>query len=135
MQMANIAPNPFFGERASQNFSRQQAPEIPGNKGPLRFEEGIGTDTDVPNDFARGAYADTTFGARLNQNVPTTRKLPEETMRERAHLGSASWVDAPRMLGDFMQGAGAGQTPPQFERVQNPLTTGYYRRAATVVTD
>lgn len=130
-----IAPNPYFDERAPNNFSEQHAPSIPGNKGPLRFEEGIGTDTDVPNDFARGAYADTTFGTRLNHNVPTTRKLPEETMHERAHLGSASWIEAPRMLGDFMQGAGAGQTPPQFERVQNPLTTGYYRRAATVVTD
>ena len=28
-------------------------------RGPLRFEEGVATDTDIPNDFGVGAYGDT----------------------------------------------------------------------------
>ena len=28
-------------------------------RGPLRFEEGVATDTDIPNDFGLGAYGDT----------------------------------------------------------------------------
>ena len=27
-------------------------------RGPLRFEEGVATDTDIPNDFGQGAYGD-----------------------------------------------------------------------------
>jgi hypothetical protein len=132
-----IAPVPFYNERDAYNYERY--PVLGANspiKGPLRFEEGIATDTDVPNDFARGAFADTGHNpTRINQNVPTTRKLPEETMQERAHLGSAAWEEAPAVLSDFVQGAGAGQRPPEFERVTNPLTTRQYRRAATVITD
>ncbi len=29
-------------------FERTMGPDIAGNKGPLRFEEGVATDTDVP---------------------------------------------------------------------------------------
>ncbi len=36
-------------------------------------------------------------------------------MRERAHVGSASWIEAPIMLSDFMQGAFADH--PSYERV------------------
>lgn len=135
--MPTIAPNPFYAERTTGAFERY--PVLGANspiKGPLRFEEGIATDTDVPNDFARGAFADTGHSpTRLNQNVPTTRKTPEETMQERAHLGSAAWVEAPDMLSDFVQGAGAGQRPPEWERVTNPMSVRQYRRAATVIVD
>jgi hypothetical protein len=31
-------------------------------------------------------------------------KYAEETMKERAHVGSASWVEAPTYLGEFSQG-------------------------------
>jgi hypothetical protein len=132
-----IAPNPFYNERDAYNFERYPVlgPNSP-IKGPLRFEEGIATDTDVPNDFAVGAFADTGHNpTRINQNVPTTRKLPEETMHERAHLGSAAWAEAPAVLSDFVQGAGAGQRPPEWEMITNPLTVRQYRRAATVITD
>ena len=33
-------------------------------RGPLRFEEGVATDTDIPNDFGLGAYGDTQGDAR-----------------------------------------------------------------------
>lgn len=83
-------------------------------RGPLRFEEGIATDTDIPNDFGQGAYGDPGGDARGRPFTPV--KDPGQTMRERAHVGSASWIEAPTMLGDFVIGAGIGQGPPQFER-------------------
>jgi hypothetical protein len=131
-----IAPNPLYPERGAQAFQAQVGPSIPGNKGPLRFEEGVATDTDVPNDFARGAYFDTTFApGRINHNNPEmVFKHADETMRARAHVGSSSWIEAPAMLGDFVQGANSGQTMPVFERVFNPESR-QYRTAPTVVFD
>jgi hypothetical protein len=82
-------------------------------RGPLRFEEGVATDTDIPNDFGLGAYGDTQGDAR--GRAYTMRKDPGETMRERAHVGSASWIEAPTMLSDFVIGASAGQNGPEFE--------------------
>jgi hypothetical protein len=82
-------------------------------RGPLRFEEGVATDTDVPNDFGRGAYGDTQGDGRGRPFLAI--KYPEETMRERAHCGSASWIEAPTMLSDFVIGAQAGQNGPEFE--------------------
>jgi hypothetical protein len=32
-------------------------------------------------------------------------------MRERAHVGSASWIEAPTMLSDFVIGASIGNGP------------------------
>jgi len=82
-------------------------------RGPLRFEEGVATDTDIPNEFGRGAYGDTAGDGR---GRPFTNwKGADETMRERAHVGSASWIEAPTMLSDFVIGASSGQTPSQFE--------------------
>lgn len=80
----------------------------PTRRGPLRFEEGVATDTDVPTEFGRGAYADPGAGVY-------PRKQPEETMRERAHVGSASWIEAPMELSEFVQGVSADH--PTFERV------------------
>jgi len=82
-------------------------------RGPLRFEEGVATDTDVPNDFGQGAYGDPGGDGRGRPFTP--RKDPAETMRERAHLGSSTWIEAPTMLNDFVIGASAGQGPSQFE--------------------
>ena len=80
-------------------------------RGPLRFEEGVATDTDIPTDFGLGAYGDTAGPVPM-----TMAKDPATTMRERAHVGSATWIEAPTMLSDFVIGASIGQTPPSFER-------------------
>jgi hypothetical protein len=82
-------------------------------RGPLRFEEGVATDTDIPNDFGQGAYGDT--GGDGRGRPFTATKDPATTMRERAHVGSASWIEAPTMLSDFVIGAGIGQGKPAFE--------------------
>lgn len=131
-----IAPTPRFPERMSQQFDRVMAPSITHNEGPLRHEEGIATDTDVPSDFARGAFGDTISApGRMNHNNPEMLyKHADETMHERAHVGSASWVEAPTVLSDFVAGASAGQGMPQFETVMNPGTI-QARRAQTVVLD
>ena len=132
----NVAPAPKFPERSPNVFERAMAPSIPMNKGPLRFEEGVATDTDVPNDFAVGAYMDTSSSPmRQNHNNPEMfYKHPEQTMRERAHVGSASWIEAPSVLSEFVQGSMAGDGMPTFEYEYN---TGAHmnRPNATVVND
>lgn len=82
-------------------------------RGPLRFEEGVATDTDVPNDFGQGAYGDP--GGDGRGRPFTCVKDPAQTMQERAHVGSATWIEAPTMLSDFVIGASVGQSLPQFE--------------------
>lgn len=116
-----IAPVPGFGERSPNVFQRQMAAGVPGNRGVVRFYEGVLTDTDVPRDFGVGAYADTAPSPiRQNHNNPEMlHKYPEETIRERAHMGSASWVEAPALLNDFVQGSMSGDVMPQFEMVYN----------------
>ncbi len=81
-------------------------------RGPLRFEEGVATDTDIPNDFGQGAYGDPGGDGRGRPFTPW--KDPAQTQRERAHVGSASWIEAPTMLSDFVIGASIGNGP-QFE--------------------
>ena len=99
-----IAPNPQFPERAPQVYERKGAGNVT-RRGPLRFEEGVATDTDVPNDFQVGLDSgyDTPAG-RPNHNLNVMEKYPEETMKQRAHVGSAAWVEAPAYLGEFAQG-------------------------------
>lgn len=80
-------------------------------RGPLRFEEGIPTDTDVPTEFGKGAYDDTN-----NVRPRLEVKSAQETMRERAHVGSSTWIEAPTMLSDFVYGAQAGRNSPSYER-------------------
>ena len=60
-----------------------------------------------------GAYGDTGGDARGRPFYGV--KSPEETMAERAHVGAASWIEAPTMLQDFVYGASAGQGPPQYD--------------------
>lgn len=131
-----LAPNPLYPERQAQHYEGQMGPAIPGNKGSLRFEEGVATDTDVPSDFARGAYFDTTFApGRLNHNNPEgVFKRPEDTLRARAHVGSSTWIEAPALLGDFVQGAHSGQGMPQFEMAYGDQYRNQ-RSAPTVVLD
>jgi hypothetical protein len=94
-------------------YERSQAVNN-ARRGPLRFEEGVATDTDIPNDFGQGAYGDTQGDNRGRPMLFV--KGPGETMRERAHVGSATWIEAPTMLSDFVIGAQGGQGPPQWER-------------------
>lgn len=94
----------------SVQYERATAVNV-SRRGPLRFEEGIPTDTDVPTEFGKGAYDDT------QQERPRLEvKTPAETMRERAHVGSSTWIEAPTMLSDFVYGAQAGRSKPSYER-------------------
>lgn len=119
-----VAPAPRFpevGGRTDNVFERSAGSEARFQGGPLRFQEGVQSDRDIPNDFARGAYGDTApyRGASAATNPEHVFKRADETMRERAHVGSASWIEAPQMLGDFVQGAIAGDSQPEFEYAYN----------------
>jgi hypothetical protein len=100
-----IAPAPQYPERSPQNYERKIA-ENDERRGPLRFEEGLATDTDVPTDFQKGVMSG--FAAapgRPNRNAPVWQKPAAETMAERAHVGSAAWIEAPTFLGEFAHGS------------------------------
>jgi hypothetical protein len=100
-----IAPAPQFPEKAPQIYERKMADNVE-RRGPLRFEEGIATDTDVPTDFQKGVMSG--FAAapgRPNRNAPVWQKPAEETLSERAHVGSAAWIEAPTFLGEFAHGS------------------------------
>jgi hypothetical protein len=105
MAVENIAPTPQFPEKVGATYERKMAESMPGNRGPLRFEEGIATDTDVPSDFQLGLDQgyDTPAG-RPNHNTNVFEKYADETMKQRAHVGSASWVEAPAFVEEFSQG-------------------------------
>jgi hypothetical protein len=105
MAVDNIAPTPQFPERVGATYERKFSPATPGLRGPLRFEEGVATDTDVPNDFQLGLDQgyDTPAG-RPNHNTNVFEKYPDETMKQRAHVGSAAWVEAPTYVSEFSQG-------------------------------
>lgn len=118
-----LAPmGPLFEKDRAAAYESDVNPNY-RRRGPLRFEEGVATDTDVPREFQKGAYGDTSLGD--NKDRPTwaaNTKTPEETMRERAHIGSSTWIEAPALLGEFVQGASAGFNRPDFEmeRTANP---------------
>jgi len=100
-----IAPQPQFPERAPQTYEMKMS-DNPERRGPLRFEEGIATDTDVPTDFQKGIMSG--FAAapgRPNRNAPVWQKPAAETLSERAHVGSAAWIEAPTFLGEFAHGS------------------------------
>lgn len=131
----NIAPTPQFPERVGTAYERKFSPATPGLRGPLRFEEGVATDTDVPNEFTKGAMqAYTPAGGRPNRNANVFEKSAEETMRERAHVGSAAWVEAPSHLSEFSGGAFADHGKNEFEEVKRD--GGHQQRLnPSVVTD
>jgi hypothetical protein len=103
--LMGIAPNPQFPERGAQSYEMKMS----GNaerRGPLRFEEGIATDTDVPTDFQKGMTSGfATAPGRPNRNAPVWQKPAAETLSERAHVGSAAWIEAPTFLGEFSHGS------------------------------
>ena len=90
-----ISPAPRFPERAPQVYERKGADNAT-RRGPLRFEEGVATDTDIPNDFQLGMQQGSAVAAgRPNRNAPVWQKPAAETLAERAHVGSASWTEEP----------------------------------------
>ena len=126
MAGSNIAPTPAFPERVGAVYERKIADNV-GRRGPLRFEEGLATDTDIPTDFQTGAmqgYA--TAPGRSNHNANVFEKWPEETMKERAHVGSAAWVEAPTFLGEFAGAAFNESAGIVYERVDR--SGGRYER-------
>jgi hypothetical protein len=130
-----IAPDPKTPERIGTTYDRKMSAAATGQRGPLRFEEGLATDTDVPNEFTKGAMQGYTPAAgRPNRNQNVFEKLPEETMRERAHVGSAAWVEAPSHLTEFAAGGFADHGDNRFEEV---IRNGSHQAAgnAAVVQD
>ena len=111
----SISPAPQFPERAPQVYEMKGADNAT-RRGPLRFEEGIATDTDVPTDFQTGmASGQATAPGRPNRNAPVWQKTAAETLAERAHVGSAAWVEAPDTLTEFANGAFADHGDNRFE--------------------
>lgn len=128
-----LAPTAVPPERFNPVYEVKLAPDMPGGRGPLRFEEGVATDTAVPNDFSQGMGDGYATGARPNQNAPVWYKHADQVAAERAHLGSAAWPEAPTYTQGFAEGAG-----PEAERrfVAVDRTGGsYLRRNAAVVID
>jgi hypothetical protein len=104
-------------------------------RGPLRFEEGIATDTDVPSDFQKGiASGSAAAPGRPNRNAPVWQKPAEETMSERAHVGSAAWIEAPTYLGEFSHGSFTDYAEQKVEIVARSGARTQ-RMSATVVND
>lgn len=113
-----LGPAPQFPERSPNTYERKFSPATPGQRGPLRFEEGVATDTDVPSDFQTGVMQGyITPPGRINHNANVFEKWPEETMRQRAHVGSAAWVEAPTFLGEFVQGSFTDYADVRYEEV------------------
>lgn len=117
-----LAPNPMFPERAPNVYEEKVGNPVSGfnvaRRGPLRFEEGVATDTDVPDEFTKGAMQGyITAPGRPNHNANVYEKPPEETMRERAHVGSAAWVEAPTYLGEFAHGSFSDNASNTYEEV------------------
>ena len=129
-----IAPAPGFPERVGTVYERKAAPGIPGNRGPLRFEEGLATDTDVPNDFQLGMMQGyQTAPGRPNHNLNVYEKSAQETMAQRAHVGSAAWVESPQYLGEFAHGSFTDYDQPSYEQVSRPGTRLQHVNPALVI--
>ena len=110
-----ISPVPNFPERSPQIYERKMTDNVE-RRGPLRFEEGVATDTDVPNDFQVGVQNGfASAPGRPNRNAPVWQKPAAETMAERAHVGSAAWIEAPTFLGEFAHGSFTNYAEQTFE--------------------
>jgi len=130
----NLAPDPQYPEKVS-NVYEEKFGANPTRRGPLRFEEGVATDTDVPNEFTKGVMQGyITAPGRPNHNANVYEKFPEETMAERAHVGSAAWVEAPTYLGEFAHGSFNDYAALKYEQVVRDGSR-YERTAPSVVTD
>jgi len=123
----NIAPTPSFPERPGNTYERKFSPATPGLRGPLRFEEGVATDTDVPNDFQLGINQGyDTPAVRPNHNTNVFEKPAAETMGERAHVGSAAWVEAPTYISEYEDGSFTDYSEATFDEVVR--SGGRYQR-------
>jgi hypothetical protein len=136
-RVTNLAPTPRFPERdrGAVNFEGKTAAN-PERRGPLRFEEGLATDTDVPSDFQLGVMQGyRTAPGRPNHNANVFEKPAAETMRARAHVGSAAWIDSVGMTGEFMHGVNVDtNSAKRFEEVTR--SGGRYERLhGAIVTD
>lgn len=122
-----LAPNPQFPERVGTTYEEKVGQNIP-RRGPLRFEEGLATDSDVPNDFTVGVLQGyRTPPGQPNHNQNVYEKPPEETMRERAHVGSSAWVEAPTFLAEFAHGTNVAAFASQ-RYEQTDRSGGRYER-------
>ena len=134
----DLAPNPQFAEKFSPTYELKGAAN-PTRRGPLRFEEGIATDTDVPSDFVTGAMSGyTTAPGRPNHNANVWIKPAGETLRARAHVGSAAWIDAPSHVSEFSSGVDVNaNSARRYEQVTRGSGLGqkYFRQNPAVVTD
>lgn len=121
-----LAPTTHFPERVGPVYERKIA-QNNVRRGPLRFEEGVATDTDVPNDFQTGVMQGyVTAPGRNNHNANVYEKSAAETMQQRAHVGSAAWVEAPTFLGEFSHGAFNDNAAIKYEQVDR--SGGRYER-------
>ena len=121
-----LAPNPQFPERVGTTYESKVGVNAE-RRGPLRFEEGLATDTDVPNDFTKGVLQGyQTPPGRPNHNQNVYEKYADETLQQRAHVGSASWVEAPTFLGEFAHGANNENAAIKYEEVDR--SGGRYER-------
>jgi hypothetical protein len=129
-----ISPAPQFPERSPQVYERKGADNVT-RRGPLRFEEGIATDTDVPTDFQKGMMQGSAVApGRPNRNAPVWQKTAAETLSERAHVGSAAWVEAPTFLGELAHGTMNDYSAAKIETVARSGGRSQ-RMSPTVVTD
>lgn len=134
-----LAPVAIPPERVGNVYEAKMAPDQPGGRGPLRFEEGLATDTAVPEDFQEGI----TDGmvpdpGRDNHNRPVWYKHADQVQRERAHPGSAAWPEALSYVGGFSQGASpeAEQRFIMVDRAAGDGLTGEFwrrRNAAQII--
>ncbi len=112
-----LAPDPQFPENTPTNYESKFGDNY-ARRGPLRFEEGVATDTDIPSNFTTGiAQGYITAPGRPNQNANVFIKTPQETLAERAHVGSAAWVEAPTVLSEFAQGSFSDASELNYESV------------------
>lgn len=128
-----LAPTPHYPERVGSVFERTMAPSRAGGAGPMRFQEGLGTDTDVPSDFTVGVMSGyQTAPGNDNHNAVVWRKGPEETLKQRAHAGSAAWPEAPTFTSEFGNAAFSDYGDTKFERITRS-GSHYMRQNPTVV--
>jgi len=112
-----ISPNPGFPERVTNTYERKLSPATPGLRGPLRFEEGVATDTDVPSEFQKGIDQGYATASRPNHKAAVHTKTAAETMGERSHVGSAAWVEAPTFISEYEEGNFSDYGTAEFQEV------------------
>lgn len=129
----NLAPTPGFPEQADTHYESRETSPSPTRRGPLRFQEGLVTDPNVPSGFMTGAGQGYETGGRPNHNANVYTKTAAETMQERAHPGSASWTESPTFLGEFSHGV----SPAAEQRYEQAVRDGGHqeRIAPAVVRD